>query len=289
MFKKLKKKINILLVLGRYNYPTGAFLLMWPCFWGVLYNPNYRSDYLLTLFLLFIGSFVMRGAGCCINDFFDKDLDKKVKRTKNRPLAKNLLSHTDVLYFIVLQLILGFLILINFNVKVIFFSLLIFPMVVIYPLFKRVTNFPQVILGLVFNWGVLIGFLTQNNQLDLGVIYLYLSGVFLTIAYDTIYAFQDVSDDKLAGVKSMAIYLEKKPIIIIFFIFCISFFFLNLSILEKKQSNFFETITLTLTVFVCYTIQYLNFKNKKSYKSIFDFSVYVGAVITSVIFIQNYL
>ena len=84
-------------------------------------------------------------------------------------------------------------------------------MVVIYPLFKRVTNFPQVILGLVFNWGVLIGFLTQNNQLDLGVIYLYLSGVFLTIAYDTIYAFQDISDDKLAGVKSLAIYLEKKP------------------------------------------------------------------------------
>ena len=289
MFRKLKKKINTLLVLGRYNYPTGAFLLMWPCFWGVLYNPNFESDYLLTLFLLFIGSFVMRGAGCCINDFFDQDLDKKIKRTKNRPLAKNLLSHIDVLCFIVFQLILGFLILVNFNAKVIFFSLLIFPMVVMYPLFKRVTNFPQVFLGLIFNWGVLVGFLTQNNQLDIGVIYLYLSGVFLTIAYDTIYAFQDVSDDKLAGVKSMAIYLEKKPIIIIFFIFCISFFFLNLSILEKKQSNFFETITLTLTVFVCYTIQYLNFKNKKSYKSIFDFSVYVGAVITSVIFIQNYL
>ena len=123
MFKKLKKKINILLILGRYNYPTGAFLLMWPCFWGVLYNPSYRSDYLLTLFLFFIGSFVMRGAGCCINDFFDKDLDKKVKRTKNRPLAKNLLGHTDVLYFIVFQLILGFLILVNFNAKVIFFSL----------------------------------------------------------------------------------------------------------------------------------------------------------------------
>ena len=289
MFRKLKKKINILLVLGRYNYPTGAFLLMWPCFWGVLYNPNFESDYLLTLFLLFIGSFVMRGAGCCINDFFDKDLDKKVKRTKNRPLAKNLLSHIDVLCFIVFQLILGFIILVNFNAKVIFFSLLIFPMVVMYPLFKRVTNFPQVILGLVFNWGVLIGFLTQNNQLDLGVIYLYLSGIFLTIAYDTIYAFQDISDDKLAGVKSLAIYLEKKPRIIIFFIFVISFIFLNLSIIERKHSNFFETIALTLTVFFCYIIQYLNFKNKKSYKSIFDFSIYVGAVITIVIFLQNYL
>ena len=153
MFRKLKKKINILLVLGRYNYPTGAFLLMWPCFWGVLYNPNLNGNYIYSLFLLFIGSFVMRGAGCCINDFFDKDFDKKIKRTKNRPLARNLIGYFDVLCFIIFQLILGFIILINFNTKVIFFSLLIFPLVIIYPLFKRVSNFPQVILGLIFNWG----------------------------------------------------------------------------------------------------------------------------------------
>ena len=288
MFRKLKKKINTLLVLGRYNYPTGAFLLMWPCFWGVLYNPNFSGDYLYTLFLLFIGSFIMRGAGCCINDLFDKDLDKKIKRTKNRPLAKNLISHFDVLCFIIFQLILGFIILINFTPKVIFFSLFIFPMVVIYPLFKRVTNFPQVFLGLVFNWGILVGFLTQNSQLNLGIIYLYLSGIFLTIAYDTIYAFQDLADDKLVGVKSLAIYLEKKPPIFIFFIFCISFIFLNLSILEKEKT-FFETIILTSTVFFCYIIQYSNFKKKKSYKSIFDFSVYVGCIITAIIFLQNYL
>ena len=262
---------------------------MWPCFWGVLYNPNFEGNYLSTLFLLFMGSFIMRGAGCCINDFFDKDLDKKIERTKNRPLAKNLVSHFDVLCFIFFQLILGLLILINFNAKVIFFSFLIFPLVVIYPLFKRVTNFPQVILGIVFNWGVVVGFLTQNNHLNIGIIYLYISGIFLTIAYDTIYAFQDLSDDKLVGVKSLAIYLEKKPKIIIFLIFFISYIFLNLSIIEKKQDNFLETIFLTLTVLVCYIIQYLNFKNNKSYKSIFDFSVYVGATITVVIFLQNYL
>ena len=289
MFRKIKEKINFLLVLGRYNYPTGAFLLMWPCFWGVLYNPNFEDDYLSTLFLLFMGSFIMRGAGCCINDFFDKDLDKKIERTKNRPLAKQLVSHFDVLYFIVFQLILGLLILVNFNSKVIFFSFLIFPLVIIYPLFKRVTNFPQVVLGIVFNWGVIIGFLTQNNHLNIGIIYLYISGIFLTIAYDTIYAFQDLSDDKIVGVKSLAIYLEKKPKIIIFGIFFISFIFLNLSIFEKKQENFFDTIFLTFVVLVCYIIQYFNFKNKKSYKSIFDFSVYVGAIITVVIFLQNYL
>ena len=135
---------------------------------------------------------------------------------------------------------------------------------------------------------MLVGFLTQNNQLGLGIIYLYFSGVFLTIAYDTIYAFQDLEDDKLVGIRSLAIYLEKKPQIIIFLIFCISFMFLNLSILERDKT-FFETIILTLIVFLCYMLQYLNFKNKKSYKSIFDFNVYVGAIITAVIFLQNYL
>ena len=135
---------------------------------------------------------------------------------------------------------------------------------------------------------MLVGFLTQNNQLGLGIIYLYFSGIFLTIAYDTIYAFQDLEDDKRVGIRSLAIYLEKKPQIIIFSIFCISFMFLNLSILER-DNTFFETIILTLIVFLCYIIQYLNFKNKKSYKSIFDFNVYVGAIITAVIFLQNYL
>ena len=166
--------------------------------------------------------------------------------------------------------------------------MLIFPLVIIYPLFKRVTYFPQIILGLVFNWGVLVGFLTQNNQLSLGIIYLYLSGIFLTIAYDTIYAFQDLSDDKLVGVKSLSYISGEKTSGYNFLIFCISFIFLNLSILERKHT-FFETIILTLIVFLCYTLQYLNFKNKKSYKSIFDFSVYVGAIITAVIFLQNYL
>ena len=99
----------------------------------------------------------------------------------------------------------------NFNLKVIFFSFLIIPLVVIYPLFKRVTYLPQVFLGLVFNWGIVIGFLTQNSELNLGIIFLYCSGIFLTIAYDTIYAFQDIKDDKSSGIKSLAILIEKKP------------------------------------------------------------------------------
>ena len=91
------KKTKPFLALGRYNYPTGGFLLMWPCFWGVFYQLNFDTNFIRTLILFFIGSFVMRGAGCCINDFFDRDLDKKVSRTKSRPLASNALSIKECL------------------------------------------------------------------------------------------------------------------------------------------------------------------------------------------------
>ncbi len=289
MSNKLSKKIKVLLELGRYNNPVGAFLLMWPCFWGVLLNPRAESSYVEILILLFFGSFVMRGAGCCINDLFDKDFDKKVKRTKNRPLAKGIISNFDAVLFIFFQLSVGLMILINFNLKVIFFSLLVMPLVIIYPLFKRVTFFPQIFLGLIFNWGILVGFLIQNDELTLGAIYLYISGFFLTIAYDTIYAFQDLKDDKKIGVKSLAIYLEKKPRIIIFLIFFLSFFFLNLSIYVNTNKSLAIIFFLTCAILICYFFQYLFFLKKKSYKKIFDFSAFVGFLIAVIVFIQSYL
>ena len=224
MVKKLSSKMKYLLQLGRYNYPTGGFLLMWPCFWGVFYELNYSTEIIKILILFFIGSFVMRGAGCCINDLLDKDIDKKVSRTRKRPLVTKKLSDTDVIWFLIFQLIIGLFVVLNFEEKTIIFSFSIIPLIFIYPLFKRFTNFPQLFLGIVFNWGIIIGFLTQNNSLNLGIFFLYLSGIFFTICYDTIYAFQDIKDDKKAGVKSLAIFLENKPNLIIFMIYLLSFF-----------------------------------------------------------------
>ena len=196
MCSKKLNKIKLFLILGRYNYPIGAFLLMFPCFWGTFYRINPAENLIEIIVLFFIGSFVMRGAGCCINDFFDRELDRKVSRTKNRPLASGLLNIKDFSIFLCIQLVIGLAVVVNFNFKTIFFSFLIIPLVLIYPLMKRVTNFPKFFLGLVFNWGILIGYFSQSNTLDLGITFLFLGGFFFTIAYDTIYAFQDLKDDK---------------------------------------------------------------------------------------------
>ena len=149
MFKKIKEKSKNLLILGRYNNPAGAFLLMWPCFWGVISYAD-KNNIIFDLLCFFLGSFVMRGAGCCLNDILDKDFDSKVKRTKNRPLASGKISLGEAILFLILQLFLGFCIVIQFEKVVIFWSFLIIPFVFCYPLFKRVSNFPQLVLGLVF-------------------------------------------------------------------------------------------------------------------------------------------
>ena len=288
MVKKLSSKMKYLLQLGRYNYPTGGFLLMWPCFWGVFYELNYSTEIIKILILFFIGSFVMRGAGCCINDLLDKDIDKKVSRTRKRPLVTKKLSDTDVIWFLIFQLIIGLFVVLNFEEKTIIFSFSIIPLIFIYPLFKRFTNFPQLFLGIVFNWGIIIGFLTQNNSLNLGIFFLYLSGIFFTICYDTIYAFQDIKDDKKAGVKSLAIFLENKPNLIIFMIYLLSFFFFVLSIIYLNQ-RFWNSLLISITILICYSLQYLAFIKKKSLKTIFDSSNLVGAIISTVLYLQNYL
>ena len=289
MYFSIPNKIKVLLELGRYNYPTGAFLLMWPCFWGVLYQPNFDQDLLKFLGLFIVGSFVMRGAGCTINDFFDKELDKKVSRTKNRPLARGALNNTDVLFFILFQLFIGLIVVVQFSLKVIFFSFLIIPLIFIYPILKRVTYFPQIFLGLIFNWGVIVGFLSQNNELNVGVVYLYLSGFFLTIAYDTIYAFQDLEDDKKAGIKSTAVLFEKNSTFFILSSLFLSYFFLNLSLIETSDLDTLKVVLLTSIVLICHLKQFINFNYKRSYKSIFDYNVWVGAIIALIVFLKNYL
>ena len=187
-----------LLILGRYNNPAGAILLMWPCYWGALANMN--SELIVDALIFFtLGSFVMRGAGCCINDILDKKFDEKIKRTRTRPLASGLLSIKEALWFIIFQLLIGLLIVIQFKLSVILISFAIMPLVILYPIFKRITFFPQVVLGLVFNWGIILGHLSQHNSFNYNILYLYFAGVLLTIAYDTIYGFQDIKDDKNLG------------------------------------------------------------------------------------------
>ena len=170
----------------------------------------------------------MRGAGCCINDLFDRNIDKLVERTKSRPLAQNKLKISEALIFIFIQLFLGLIIILQFDSKIIIMGFIVIPLVIIYPLVKRFSYFPQFVLGLIFNWGIFIGYFSLNQTFDWRICFLYFAGVFLTISYDTIYGFQDIDDDKKIGVKSFSILIEKKPVFFISLFYLISFIFFQL-------------------------------------------------------------
>ncbi len=287
MFKKIKEKCKNLLILGRYNNPSGAFLLMWPCYWGLF---SYISDNQNLFFYLInfsIGAFVMRGAGCCINDIFDKDFDKKIERTKNRPIASGLITINEAIIFVFLQLFLGLIILLQFEKIVIIMGFLVMPLVVTYPLFKRITYFPQLVLGLIFNWGVILGNLSQTNKFNYEILYLYFAGVFLTIAYDTIYGFQDLKDDKKLGLKSLAIFLEKKNHYL-FLIYFISFLFFLIFFLTNFSNKPVAVISSFLILIFLY-FQYQAFKTGNPLINIFKSNVLYGGLISLMIALQNYL
>ena len=290
MMKSFFLKLKYLIYTGRYNKPAGAFLLMFPCFWGLAYNINSPIISIKYFILFLIGSFVMRGAGCTINDIVDVDIDQKVARTKNRPLASGKISKKEAFSFLFFQLLVGFLVVINFNFKLILLSFSIIPLVVLYPFFKRITFFPQVVLGIVFNWGILLGYICDNYNFDRGIIYLYLSGIFLTIGYDTIYGYQDFKDDIKIGIKSLSIKTKKFPKISIGIIYILSFFFLITALICKKNLVSETYIFLSLIFFHMFVqIKKINISKNITLMKIFNSNVFLGAIIFFCILTHNHL
>ena len=235
LFYNFRIKIKPFYELARYDKPIGFKLLMWPCLWSYLAATFFSNKSLEIEYIIFfiIGSIIMRGAGCTWNDFLDQKYDSKVERTKDRPLASKNISSKAALFFLFFQLVAGFLILIQFNSLTIFIGILSIIPIVIYPLMKRITWWPQIFLGLIFNWGAIIGWTAVTGSFSIYCIALYLGCIFWTVGYDTIYAHQDKIDDEFLGLKSSAIFLGKKskPAISIFYsIFFISISFLLISL-----------------------------------------------------------
>ncbi|XP_023719608.1 4-hydroxybenzoate polyprenyltransferase, mitochondrial isoform X3 [Cryptotermes secundus] len=193
--------------LMRIDKPIGSWLLFWPCGWSIALSalPGALPD-LKMLGLFGLGAFIMRGAGCTINDMWDRDIDKKVSRTKDRPLVSGVLSQLEALVFLSGQLGLGLLVLLQLNWYSILLGASSLGLVIIYPLMKRVTHWPQLILGMTFNWGILLGWSAVNGSCNWPIcLPLYAAGICWTIVYDTIYAHQDKVEDVLLGIKSTAI------------------------------------------------------------------------------------
>lgn len=188
--------------LARWDRPIGTWLLLLPCWWGLALAPGWPTFWQLLLFGL--GAFIMRGAGCTINDLADRDFDGKVERTRDRPLPSGQVTFVQAMAFLFLQLLAGLVILLSMNLTAIIAGFAIVPVIVLYPFAKRYTNWPQLVLGIAFNWGVLVAYAASTGTVDLAAVALYLSGIAWTLVYDTIYAHQDREDDAIVGIRSTA-------------------------------------------------------------------------------------
>ena len=192
--------------LARVDRPIGTWLLLFPCWWSLsLAAPNWPDAWLLALFAA--GAVVMRGAGCTVNDIWDREFDARVARTADRPIASGEISVPGALVFLALQLLAGLLVLAQFNVFAIVLGAGSLILIAVYPYMKRVTYWPQAVLGLTFNWGALLGWAAVHGGLAAPALVLYAAGIFWTLGYDTIYAHQDKEDDLLVGLKSSALKL----------------------------------------------------------------------------------
>ena len=245
------KKITSYLDLIRFYKPIGFLLLMWPC-WFSLSLLKLEINLLLSWLIIFLmGSFFMRSAGCIINDMVDKEIDKNVYRTALRPLASGNISLTEASILLFILLSLSLLILLQFKFFTMIIGLLSIPFVILYPFAKRFTHFPQIILGLIFSWGILIVAYEFNQKINLNHIVLYVACVFWTIGYDTIYAYQDKVDDIKNSIKSTAVFFDQNGkffVFICYFIVISAFGYLGWS----SSKSIFSLIIMAIIGFCTY-------------------------------------
>lgn len=203
---RLPPKLRACLELARLDRPTGSWLLLFPCYWGLALAGGASAK----LYLYFgLGAFVMRGAGCTINDLIDRRLDAQVERTRGRPLPAGRIAVFEALLFLAAELALGLIILLQLNRPAIDWGAASLLLVITYPFMKRITWWPQLFLGFTFNWGALLGWVAARGHLGWPAVILYAGGIAWTLGYDTIYAHQDAVDDARVGIKSTARYFGR--------------------------------------------------------------------------------
>jgi len=282
-------QLNLFLELTRLKKPIGYMLLFWPCAWGLTLAFNFKeslSIYFLYLLLFFLGSVLMRSAGCIVNDILDRKFDKKVLRTKNRPIASGKVSIKLALIYSALLCLLAFLVLINFNYFTIFLALASMPLAFTYPLMKRYTYWPQLFLGITFNYGLILGWTSINTNILFIPIIFYLGAIFWTLGYDTIYGYQDIKDDEIIGLKSTSIKFKSNPYI--FLKICYTIFFITLIIIgfimNLNKVYFLFLIFIFFQIFI-FQIKRLNINISKSCLRTFKSNNFLGLLIFMGIFI----
>ena len=259
-------QLNLFIEVTRLKRPIGYMLLFWPCAWGLTLGYDFSKNleiYFLYLFLFFMGSVLMRSAGCIVNDIIDKEYDKKVVRTKNRPLASEKISVKIGFFYSLILCLIAFLVLINFNNLTIILAICSMPLAFTYPFMKRFTYWPQLFLGITFNFGAILGWTSINDQISLIPIILYFGAIFWTLGYDTIYGYQDINDDEIIGIKSTSIKFKEYPkkfLLMAYSIFLISLIVVGL----LMQFSYVFFLLLLITVYNLFFYQILNFNKEDS-------------------------
>jgi len=268
-------------------------LLFWPCAWGLTLAYNFSegiNTYFFYLCLFFLGSVLMRSAGCIVNDILDRNYDKKVFRTKNRPIASEKISVSLGLLYAGLLCLTALLVLINFNTLTIFLALASMPFAFTYPLMKRYTYWPQLFLGFTFNYGLILGWTSVHNDVNVVPIIFYLGAIFWTLGYDTIYGYQDIKDDEIIGLKSTSIKFKKEPIIflrICYLIFIISLLLIGYMI-EINKIYFIFIIFIFVQMFF-FQLNKLKIHDTNSCLSTFKSNNFLGLLVFGAILISKIL
>ncbi len=276
-------QINLFIELTRLNKPIGYMLLFWPCIWGLTLGYDFSKEkfyFFFYIFLFFTGAVLMRSAGCIINDIVDRNYDKKVSRTKNRPIASGKISVPIAFFYSGILCLIALFVLLNFNTLTIVLALGSMPLAFTYPLMKRYTYWPQLFLGITFNYGLILGWTSISDQINIVPIILYVGAIFWTLGYDTVYGFQDIKDDEIIGLKSTSIKFKNSPFI--FLNICYSFFLISLIIvgfLMNLNSFYFIFLLLIAGQMYYFQISKLNINSTNSCLKTFKSNNYLGLLI----------
>ncbi len=285
------KQIKIFLELTRLNKPIGVMLLFWPCAWGLTLAYYFNNEIILYfkyLLLFFLGSVLMRSAGCIFNDIVDKNLDKKIKRTKRRPIAAKKISLQRAFIYIILLCLLALAILLQFNQLTVVLGMSSMILAFAYPFMKRITYWPQLFLGLTFNWGIIMGWTAMTNNISIEPIILYFSAIFWTLGYDTIYGLQDIKDDEIIGIKSTSIKFKKNVKFFIGTCYSLCVFFILLLYLTMEINKSLLIISIFFILTLIYQMKIFKTNSPKTCLEAFRINNLTGIFIFIFIFSFNF-
>ena len=285
-------QLKLFVDLTRLQKPIGYMLLFWPCAWGLTLAYDFSKDldnYFFYLVLFFLGAVLMRSAGCIVNDILDKEYDKKVSRTKNRPIASGKISNKLAIFYTIILCLTALSVLLNFNNYTIILALGSMPLAFTYPLMKRFTYWPQLFLGITFNYGLILGWTSVKEEIDLIPILFYFGAIFWTLGYDTIYGYQDIKDDEIIGLKSTSIKFKSNPII--FLIICYSIFYLitlSMGFLMNLNNLFFFSLAILFLQIFYFQLKILKINDAKNCLKIFKSNNFLGLLVYFGIFIGKF-